>query len=176
MGSGEPPASSQPESETPETSEEPSTIELDAVMIRDTKKDPKTVGGSSHVVGEDLLESFEYDNPDSVLRQVPGVYVRSEDGFGLRPNIGLREETPSAARRVTLMEDGILFAPAPYSAPAAYYFPMMQRIQSVEVTKGPGSILYGPNTIGGSLNLVTRTIPEYRSGSGRPLVRSLQHQ
>ena len=100
------------------------------------------------MVGEDLLESFEYDNPDSVLRQVPGVYVRSEDGFGLRPNIGLRGGNSERSKKVTLMEDN-LFAPAPYSAPAAYYFPMMQRIQSVEVTKGPGSILYGPNTIGG---------------------------
>ena len=63
------------------------------------------------------------------------------------------------AAKVTLMEDGVLMAPAPYSAPAAYYFPLTTRLTGVEVFKGPASIQYGPNTIGGALNLVTRAIP-----------------
>ena len=58
------------------------------------------------------------------------------------------------------MEDGILLTPAPYSAPAAYYFPLMSRISGVEVFKGPAAIRYGPNTIGGAINLQTRKILE----------------
>jgi Fe(3+) dicitrate transport protein len=95
---------------------------------------------------------------------VPGVYVRSEDGFGLRPNIGLRGANPERSRSITLMEDGVLLAPAPYSAPAAYYFPMMARMTAVEVYAGPSAILFGPNTIGGAIDLQARGIPLRRQG------------
>ena len=53
------------------------------------------------------------------------------------------------------MDDGILITPAPYSPPAAYYVPNVNRMSAVEVFKGPSSIGYGPNTVGGALNFVT---------------------
>ena len=42
------------------------------------------------------------------------------------------------------MEDGVLFGPAPYSAPAAYYFPLITRMTQVRVIKGPGAIALRP--------------------------------
>jgi Fe(3+) dicitrate transport protein len=117
------------------------------------------VSGSAHRVQEKELEEQNYDDVHRVLQQVPGVYVRDEDGLGLRPNIGLRGANSDRSAKITLMEDGVLMAPAPYSAPAAYYFPLTTRLTTVEVFKGPASIQYGPNTIGGALNMVTRSAP-----------------
>ncbi len=122
------------------------------------------VAGSTHVIGKRQLERNEYDDPHRVLLQVPGLYVRGEDGFGLRPNLGIRGANSDRSKKVTLMEDGVLLAPAPYSAPAAYYFPLITRMVSVRVVKGPAGIAYGPQTIGGAVDLRTRSVPTATSG------------
>lgn len=105
------------------------------------------------------LEQREYDDVHRVLQTVPGVHVRNEDGFGLRPNIGMRGTNPERAAKLTVMQDGISLAPAPYSAPAIFHFPLTTRMVGVEVTKGPASIRYGPRTIAGAIDLSTREIP-----------------
>jgi Fe(3+) dicitrate transport protein len=116
--------------------------------------------GSAHVVTERQLERYEYDDAQAIARQVPGVYVRQEDGVGLRPNIGIRGANPDRSKKLTLMEDGILFGPAPYSAPAAYYFPLMTRMTAMRVVKGPSAIQYGPHTVGGAIDFVSRPVPD----------------
>ena len=127
-------------------------------------KEAKT-GGSGLILKTKQLERFEQDDPTKVLLAAPGVYVRQEDGFGLRPNVGIRGAASDRSKKITLMEDGVLFAPAPYSAPAAYYFPLITRMTSVRVLKGPASIQYGPHTVGGAIDLITAPIPD--AGAGR---------
>lgn len=120
--------------------------------------------GSAQVINRRQLERFEYDDPHQVLMQVPGVYIRQEDGVGLRPNLGIRGGNPDRSKKLTLMEDGILFGSAPYSAPAAYYFPLTSRMVQIKVIKGPAAIAYGPQTVGGAVDFVTRPIPTLPSG------------
>jgi Fe(3+) dicitrate transport protein len=121
--------------------------------------------GAAHVVRSEELERFEYDDVHAILLQVPGVYVRQEDGIGLRPNIGIRGANPDRSKKLTLMEDGILFGPAPYSAPAAYYFPLLTRMTQVRVIDGPAAVAYGPHTVGGAIDFVTRAIPDVPSAA-----------
>ena len=121
--------------------------------------------GSVHVISQKQLERYELDDPQQILTTVPGVYGRTEDGYGLRPNLGIRGAISDRSKKLTLMEDGVLFGPAPYSAPAAYYFPLMTRMKSVRVIKGPGAIMYGPQTVGGAIDLITEDIPAKLAGA-----------
>lgn len=124
----------------------------------------KSIPGSGQYIGVKTLEKLNQPNINSILKTIPGVNVRDEEGFGLRPNIGLRGTSVNRSARITLMEDGILIAPAPYADPSAYYFPTLARMRGVEVLKGSSQIKYGPYTIGGAVNLLSTDIPSSFQG------------
>lgn len=142
----------------------PIEISFDETTIVGSQAVISRITGSAHQIDHEELERFKYDDIHRVLSQVPGVYIREEDGYGLRPNIGFRGADSNRSKKVVLMEDGVLFGPAPYSAPAAYYFPVTSRMTGVEVFKGPSAIQFGPNTIGGAINLKTRPVPFEKEG------------
>ena len=122
------------------------------------------IAGAAHFIDEQDLAKFAQTDVQSILRQVPGVSMQLEDGFGLRPNISIRGVATERSSRITLLEDGVLIAPAPYSAPSAYYFPTAGRMTAFEVLKGPSAIRQGPYTIGGALNMISTPTPTSRRG------------
>ena len=128
------------------------------VVVGDDERDLAT--GSVAVIDDELLERQEFNDIHRILTYAPGVNFQEEDGFGLRPNIGFRGSGVERSGNITLLEDGVLIAPAPYSAPSAYYFPTAGRIERVEIRKGSSSIRQGPYTNGGTLNLVSTSIPD----------------
>ena len=137
---------------------------MEQVVIVGSTADAKAMAGSAFVIDSSEMEKFEYSDIHRLLRQVPGVYVQQEEGYGLRPNIGIRGAGGARSEKITLMEDGILISPAPYSGPSAYYFPTTGRMNSVEVLKGAETVKYGPYTVGGAVNLISTPIPAESSG------------
>ena len=137
---------------------------IESVTIIGSVEDLRKLPGSGQVIpNEDLLKAMDTDI-QKILTAVPGVYMRTEEGYGLRPNISIRGTAIERSGKVTIMEDGVLVAPSPYTSSSAYYFPTTGRIHSVEVLKGPAAVSQGPQTIGGAINLISTPIPNTPSG------------
>lgn len=125
---------------------------------------PMGVPGAVTVISAKELQRFGDVDINRALRSVPGVYIQEEDGFGLRPNIGLRGSGSERSSRISILEDGIPVAPAPYTAPSAYFFPSVGRMNGIEVMKGASQIAHGPNTVGGAINFISTPIPTSFAG------------
>ena len=155
--------------------------QLDEVIISTTaifgnKYVAKNRTGSAYYLSPKELQKFSFTDVNRALRTVPGVSIYEEDGFGLRPNISLRGTSPERSSKITIMEDGILIAPAPYSASSAYYFPTIARMEAVEVLKGSSQVQYGPFTTGGAINMISSQIPTEFGGKIRASYGSFNSQ
>lgn len=152
--------------------EEPSETNAftDTITIIGTRDEARELPGSGALIDAEQVQIEVATDVNQLLKTVPGIYIREEDGYGLRPNIGIRAASSSRSGKVTLLEDGVMIAPAPYSNPAAYYFPTTMRVSTVEVLKGASLLRHGPQTTGGVVNLVSTPIPEEQSGSVTALV------
>ncbi len=137
---------------------------VEEITIVGDREQGEQVSGSAHYLGVEELEQLGYSDIQRVIRQIPGVSVQVEDGYGLRPNLSIRGVATERSGRITLLEDNVLIAPAPYSAPSAYYFPTIGRMSGIEVLKGPAAITQGPYTIGGALNMLSTPIPADTAG------------
>ena len=134
------------------------------ITVVGSQTDAQGVAGSARFIGPEELEKFTYSDIQRIGREVPGVSIQVEDGYGLRPNISIRGVATERSGRITLLEDNVLIAPAPYSAPSAYYFPTAGRMYAFEALKGPAAITQGPYTIGGALNMISTPVPDDPGG------------
>jgi len=130
-------------------------VVLKAVTIIGQPDDLAKTAGSAQVLDSDTLRASRVFTTSEALRKLPGVNVRDEEGFGLRPNIGIRGLNPTRSTKVLLLEDGIPVTYGVYGDNASYYHPPIERFDRVEVLKGAAVNLYGPQTIGGVINYIT---------------------
>ena len=92
------------------------------------------------------------------MGRVPGVFSQTEDGLGLRTNIGMRGANPNRTTKINITEDGILQGPAVYSNPSMYFFPDVGDAEGIEVLKELLQ-LNGPRTTSGAINYLSRSVP-----------------
>jgi Fe(3+) dicitrate transport protein len=133
----------------------------------------ETIPGSTHLIDERTLRVSRPLSASEVLRRVSGVHVKEEDALGLNLNIGVRGLNPRRSSRVLLLEDGVPIHLAPYGDPSAHYQPPVEGLERIEVLKGSGQILHGPQTVGGVINYV-RAAPPATPGGSLSLTRGTQ--
>lgn len=105
------------------------------------------------------LEDLEIMLPlstEDALRRLPGINAKSEEETAIVSNIGIRGLAASEAKSLVL-EDGVPVAPGLFIGNDRYFNPRIQRVERIEVLKGSASLRYGPSTIGGVVNFLTKT-------------------
>ncbi len=136
---------------------ESAPVELARLEITGTTQEVRTrIPGAASKVDAAELEQMAPIGTQEALTHVPGVYGFSDDGMGqTRMSVGIRGLQPRRTQRVLVMEDGMPIQPAPYVFSPLYYNPPIERIEEVEVIKGPSTIRHGPQTMAGVINYVT---------------------
>jgi Fe(3+) dicitrate transport protein len=122
------------------------------------------IPGSGATIENDELTTSRVFTVNEALRRVPGLYLRDEEGLGLRPNISVRGLNPTRSTEITLLEDGLPVSYGLYGDNASYSHPPIRRFERIEVLKGASQIRFGPHTIGGVINYVTPEAPEALTG------------
>ena len=147
-------------------------VVVGAQRLSDASALESRLPGSFESLDRATLDSTHPPTTNEALRKMSGLNVRDEEGFGLRPNIGVRGLNPTRSSKVLLLEDGIPLAFAPYGDNASYYHPPIDRFDGIEVLKGAGQIAYGPSTVGGVINYITPPPPVRPTGVANLVVGS----
>jgi outer membrane receptor protein involved in Fe transport len=113
------------------------------------------------ILGIEEIEARMPDNAADLLREEPGVDVN-----GVGPNQARPVIRGQRGSRVLFLENGLRMNNARRQTDFGEIPGLvdMDNVESMEVVRGPASVLYGSDAIGGVLNLVTR-VPVYRQGS-----------
>lgn len=124
----------------------------------------ETLSGAGTLLNAETLFKSHVANVNEALRKAPGVFVRDEEGFGIRPNIGIRGMNPFRSTKVLFLEDGLPLNYAPYGDNDIYYHPPIERYDGIEIMKGADLTQYGPQTLSGAINYVTPNPPKKPGG------------
>jgi Fe(3+) dicitrate transport protein len=146
--------------------DKPPTLKLPSLeIIGQAPSQLEHIPGSGFIVDKTTLDRQGPLSTKDALRTTPGIHIVDEDVLGRRFNLGIRGLDPRRSARTQLLEDGAPIQLAPYGDPSNHYIPSMQRVDHIEVLKGSGQIMYGPQTVGGAVNFVSAAIPEKFGGS-----------
>jgi hemoglobin/transferrin/lactoferrin receptor protein len=139
----------------PAVAQEPEASFFDATTVTATGSERNTfqVATPVTVITEQQIERLAPDNAASLLREQPGVDVN-----GVGPNQARPVIRGQRGLRVLFLEDGLRLNNARRQTDFGEISGLvdLDSIATVEVVRGPASVLYGSDAIGGVLNLVTR--------------------
>lgn len=122
-----------------------------------------------HAGARDVLRREDFiktgaTNVREALNRIPGVNAPENNGTGshdMAMNFGIRGLNPRLASRSTVLMDGIPVPFAPYGQPQLSLAPVsLGNMDAVDVVRGGGAVRYGPQSVGGVVNFVTRAIPK----------------
>lgn len=118
-----------------------------------TPADPQTLGSSVSVITAQRLKKLQITRVAQALRLVPGVSVDHAGNPGNRTDVRIRG---SEANHVLVMIDGVKVNNPRADDQVDLGNLLVGDIQRIEVLRGPQSVLYGSEAVGGVINIITK--------------------
>lgn len=112
------------------------------------------------VVGREEIERKNVNTIGDIFRTLPGTSTTNEGAFQVRPRIRGLE-----SNRVLILVDGERLNNSRTSTgQSGIELGLVEtsRIETVEVARGSGSVLYGTDALAGTINIITRDTPARR--------------
>jgi len=145
----------------------PSSIEMEKVMITATRTERKIedLAGQNEIIEKEEVEEFPTTNSDDILQSIANVNVNRSWGI-FSKNASVTMRGLDAAQGVLILYNGV---PLNKTAGGSINWHMISpdRIERIEVIKGPSSALYGNNAMGGVINIITKKSDNQFSGDLR---------
>ncbi len=124
-----------------------------------TKTLRSEVGSAVSIIGAAEIETRQFQVVADALALAPGVSLARNSAFGGVSSVSLRG---SSSRQTLVLIDGIVVND-PSSPGGSFNFANLDvaDIERIEVLRGPQSILYGSEAIGGVISIRTRRAEKY---------------
>ncbi|ALW85837.1 hypothetical protein AUC43_12485 [Hymenobacter sedentarius] len=111
-------------------------------------------GHAVTVISGASVARYPVNSLDDLLRCLPALEVQSRGSFGAQADVSLRGST---FNQVLFLLDGMRLND-PLSGHFGAYMPITPaEIEQIEIIRGAGAALYGPDAVGGVINIVTKT-------------------
>ena len=128
---------------------------IDSVIVTALRA-PITVaqtGKSVSIIDAQDIRSYNANSIDEILQLATGIEVQSRGGFGVQSDILMRGSTFT---QVLVLVDGMRIND-PLTGHFNGYIPVAQEeIARIEVLRGSASAVFGPDAVGGVINIITK--------------------
>jgi iron complex outermembrane receptor protein len=138
--------------------------ELSSIEVTTPSKEPEPVmkvpAAIYVITGEDIRRSGATNIPDA-LRLAPGVEVARIDGN--KYSVGIRGFGSRLSRSVLVLMDGRTVYNPPFAGTDwEVQDTFIDDIDRIEVIRGPGGTIWGPNAVNGVINVITKAAGDTR--------------
>ena len=107
---------------------------------------------SIEVITSEDIRAFGYSTVDEVLSNSSSINIGSNGGYGQTKSIFMRG---TESNHTKVMLNGVELNPGTLGVPSIQHI-SVEMLDRIEISKGSMSTLYGRNTIGGVINIVTK--------------------
>ncbi len=115
----------------------------------------KDLSATVSVVTREDIEASNTKSCTDILNSLPGVFVNKTGDFG-RADVDIRG-LGDRGRSVMVLTDGRPVKMGLYGCTVTHTLPL-NNVERIEVVRGPASVLYGSDAMGGVVNIITRRI------------------
>jgi len=110
---------------------------------------------SVSVITREEIAILPADNISDILKYISGVDVRQRGAHGVQADVGIRG---GSYEQTLIMVDGVTCSD-PQTGHHNMDLPInLNDIERIEIVKGPAARIYGPNAVGGVINIITRDV------------------